>query len=291
MDQPQLWVSALTQGSFFGLLGLAYYLVLIGAGFFNIAVGAYASLAGLLTSWLVVEKDFSLWPAIAIALAVTVVVAGATELFVVRPVQRRGRGSELAALVSVTALLFVIAQFAGFEFGYTTLPGQQLLDIEPVQIGGAIITANALIMIVLTFAIFLLLAMLIRTTRAGRLLRAVGDSNPVANMLGLPVHRVRLIAFLLCGLLAGVAGLLFSSQAGVSSSSGLGWAISGFLAVVIGGAGNIIGPLIGGIVLGMLQIFVPYYWGGNATNIVLLVVAAAFFSLRPQGAFAQRVRV
>jgi branched-chain amino acid transport system permease protein len=291
MDQPQLWVSALTLGSFFGLLGLSYYLVLVGAGFFNIAVGAYASLGGLVTSWLVVEKDLSLWPAVIIAMTSAVVVAGATEVFVVRPVQRRGRGSELAALVSVTALLFVIAQFAGWKFGYTTLPGQQLLDIKPIRIGSAIVPPNTLIMILLTVAIFVLLAVLIRTTKGGRLLRAVGDNKPVASLLGLPVNSVRIAAFLVSGLLAGVAGLLFSSQAGVSSSSGLGWAISGFLAVVIGGSGNLIGPLVGGVVLGMLQIFVPYYFGGNAVNIVLLAVAAAFFSLRPQGVFAQRVRI
>ena len=290
MRNTQLWISALTLGSFYGLLGLAYYLILIGAGFFNIAVGAYASMGGLVTSWLVVEKELSLWPAVAIALTGSWR-RRATEVLVVRPVQRRGRGTELAALVSVTALLFVIAQFAGLKFGYTTLPGQQLVNIEPIEIGDAIITANTLIMIVLTFAIFPLLAVLIRTTRAGRLLRAVGDNNPVANLLGLPVQRVRIGAFLIAGLLAGIAGLLFSSQAGVSSSSGLGWAILGFLAVVIGGSGNLIGPLVGGVVLGMMQIFVPYYFGGNAFNIVLLAVAAAFFSLRPQGVFAQRVRV
>ena len=77
----------------------------------------------------------------------------------------------------------------------------------------------------------------------------------------------------------------------MSSTSGLNWAILGFLAVVIGGSGNVFGPLVGGLVLGAMQIFVPYYFGGNALNIVLLGVAAAFFALRPQGVFSQRVRV
>ena len=221
MRNTQLWISALTLGSFYGLLGLAYYLIFIGAGFFNIAIGAYASMGGLITSWLVIKKDLSLWPAVAIALIGVMALAGLTEVAVVRVVQRRGRGTELAALVSVTAVLFLISQFAGFTFGYTTLPGQQLLKIDPIEIGDAVITANTLIMILFTFAIFLILAVLIRTTRAGRLLRAVGDSNPVAALLGLPVRRVRLGAFFIAGLLAGIAGLLFSSQAGVSSTQRL----------------------------------------------------------------------
>jgi branched-chain amino acid transport system permease protein len=291
MRNTQLWISALTLGSFYGLLGLAYYLIYIGAGFFNIAIGAYASMAGLITSWLVIEKSFSLWPAVAVALASVMAIAALTEVAVVRTVQRRGRGTELAALVSVTAVLFLIGQFAGFVFGYTTLPGQQLVKIDPIHIGDAVLPANAAILIVFTMAIFVVLAILIRTTRAGRLLRAVGDSNPVAALLGLPVPWVRLGAFLVAGLLAGIAGLLFSPQAGVSSQSGLNWAILGFLAVVIGGSGSVFGPLVGGLVLGIMQIFVPYYWGGNALNIVMLCVAAAFFALRPQGVFSQRVRV
>lgn len=291
MHSSQLWISALTLGSFFGLLGLAYYVVFIGAGIFNIAVGAYASLAGLVTSWLVVEKSMPLWPAIGVSLVSVVVVAGATEVLVVRTVQRRGRGTELAALVAVTAVLFLIAQFAGFMFGYTTRPGQQLIDIEPIRLGDAVLTANTLILIVSTVVIYAIVATFIRVTRSGRLLRAVGDNNAVASLLGLPVKTVRMVAFFACGLLAGFAGLLFAPQAGVSSASGLGWAISGFLAVVIGGSGSVFGPLVGAMVLGMLQIFVPYYFGGNALNIVLLCVAAAFFALRPQGVFSQRVRV
>jgi branched-chain amino acid transport system permease protein len=287
----QLWVSGISLGSFFGLLGLSYYLVLVGAGFFNIAVGAYATLAGLTTAWLVVQKGMALWPAVAISLVGTALVAGATEVLVVQPVQRRGNGGELPALVAVTAVLFAVEQFAGYLFGYTTLPGQQLIKMSPLTVGSAIITANTLIMVVFTVLIFLVLAALVRYTRSGRLLRAVGDSNAVASLLGLPVRKVRIAAFLVSGLLAAIAGVLFAPQAGVSSASGLNWALEGFLALVIGGSGTIFAPLVGGIVLGAMQIFVPFYFGGSSLNYMLLGLAIVFFALRPQGFFAVRVRI
>jgi branched-chain amino acid transport system permease protein len=291
VNSPQLWVSAVALGSFFGLLGLSYYLVLIGAGFFNIAVGAYATLGGLTTAWLVVEKGMSLWPAVLIAMVGTTVVAGATEVLVVQPVQRRGQGGELPALVAVVAVLFAAEQFAGYLFGYTTLPGQQLINVSSFSLGSAVVSPNTAIMVVFTLVVFAVLAALVRVTSAGRLLRAVGDSNAVANLLGLPVRKVRIAAFLLSGLIAAAAGLLFAPQAGVSSASGLNWALDGFLALVIGGSGTIFAPLVGGLVLGGMQIFIPFYFGGSSLNYLLLALAVVFFAFRPQGVFAVRVRI
>jgi branched-chain amino acid transport system permease protein len=133
-------------------------------------------------------------------------------------------------------------------------------------------------------------ALWIRLTRSGRLLRAVGDSTHAATLLGLPVSRIRLVAFLLSGVLAAVTGLLFAPKAGVNSLSGLNWALSGFLAIVVGGTGSVWAPLLGGLLLGGVEVFVPYYFGGQSQVYGLLVVALVFFAFKPQGLFVRRVR-
>src|ERR1019366_4561222 len=135
MSDPQLWISAIQLGCFFGLLALSYYVVLAGTGFFNFAVGPYAMVGGLCTAWLVLNHGFELWFAVAIALVAAMALAAVTELAVVRPVQARSGRSELPALVAVTAVLFAIEQLAGVIFGYTTLPGQELLNIQPITFG------------------------------------------------------------------------------------------------------------------------------------------------------------
>jgi branched-chain amino acid transport system permease protein len=118
----------------------------------------------------------------------------------------------------------------------------------------------------------------------------VGDSTSAATLLGLPVGRVRLIAFVVSGVLAAVAGLLFSTKAGVNSLSGLNWAVSGFLALVIGGTGSVTAPLFGGLLLGLVEVFVPYYFGGQSQVYGMLVVALIFFAVKPEGLFVRRVR-
>jgi branched-chain amino acid transport system permease protein len=290
MTELQLWISAVQMGCFFGLLALAYYLVLVGAGFFNFAIGPYAMVGGLCTSWLVVEQGLDVWSAAAIAVVIATVLAVATELLVVRPVQKRSGGGELPALVAVAAVLFTIQQGAGAVFDYVTLPGQNLLTIDPIPIGNTSIQPGALLTILATVVAFAAVAAWIRFTRTGRLLRAVGDSTPAATLLGLPVARVRLIAFVVSGVIAAIAGLLYSSKAGVNSLSGLNWAVSGFLALVIGGTGSVTAPLFGGLLLGLVEVFVPYYFGGQSQVYGMLIVALVFFAFKPEGLFVRRVR-
>lgn len=290
MTELQLWLSVLEMGCFFGMLALAYYLVLVGAGFFNFAIGTYAMMGGLCTSWLVIEYDLAIWPAAAIATVAAIALAGATELAVVRPVQRRSGGGELPALVAVAAVLFTIQQLAGYLFGYTTLPGQNLITFAPVQLGATAMQPSTVLLIVITAVAFVAIAIWVKFTRTGRLLRAVGDSTHAAALLGLPVNRVRLVAFLLSGLLAAITGLLFAPKAGVSSLSGLSWALSGFLAMVVGGTGSVWAPLLGGLLLAGVEVFVPYYFGGQSQVYGLLVVALLFFAFKPQGLFVRRVR-
>lgn len=290
MTELQLWLSAVEMGCFFGMLALAYYLVQVGASFFNFAIGPYAMLGGLCTSWLVIEYEMSVLPAAGLALLLTLVVAAATELGVVRPVQRRSGGGELPALVAVAAVLFAIQQFAGYYFGYTTLPGQSLIVFDPVPVGDVMVQPSSVLLIGATVLTFGATAAWIRLTRSGRLLRAVGDSKQAASLLGLPVNRIRLTAFLLAGLIAGLAGLLFAPKAGVHSLSGLHWSLSGFLAVVIGGTGSVWAPLFGGMLLGLSEVFLPFYFGGQSHVYGMLIIALLFFAFRPQGLFVKTVR-
>jgi branched-chain amino acid transport system permease protein len=286
----QLWISAVQMGCFFGLLALAYYLVLVGAGFFNFAIGPYAMVSGLFTSYLVVEWDYGVWAAAAVGIGTAALLAVATELLVVRPVQRRSGSGELPALVAVAAVLFAVQQIAGDQLGYLTLPGQNLVQFAPITVGDTVVQSSTLLLIAVTAVAFLATAAWIRYTRSGRLLRAVGDSNSAATLLGLPVKRIRLVAFVISGVLAAVAGLLFSTKAGVNNLSGLSWAVSGFLALVVGGSGTVVAPLFGGLLLGIVEVFVPYYFGGQSQVYGILVVALVFFAVKPQGIFVRRVR-
>lgn len=291
MTDVSLWLPALEIGCFFSLLGLSYYLVLVGVGFFNLAIGAYAGVGAVMVSWLVVVQEWSLWPAVALSVATAGLLAVATELLVVKPVQRGSNGSELPALIAVVAVLFALQQLAGLIFGYAALPGQVLISGAGIQVGSATVSTSATLLLAMTLLCFVGLAGWTRLAPTGRALRAVGDNRTAAGMLGIQVSKVRLTAFLISGLVAGVAGILFAHKGGVSSTSGLEWALNGFLAFVIGGVATVWAPLVGGLLLGALHVFIPYYFGGEVLNYALFGIAVVFFVFRPEGLFVRRVRL
>ncbi len=291
MDDLQLWISALEIGSFYGLIALCYLIVYQGALVFNFAIGGYAMVAGIATSWLATAQGAPTWAAMLFGLALCVGSSVMTELVVVRPMVRRSGHDELPKLIAVTAVLFALEQGAGAIFGRGSMPGQSLLEFEPIEIGTAVLDAAALQMFVVTAAVFAGVALWLNTTPSGRMLRAAGDNPVAAQILGLPTDRIRLMAFLVAGLIAAVAGIVFALKSGITFRSALPWSIKGFLAAVIGGTGAVWAPLAGGILLGAVEVFVPYYLGGSATDYVILILAAVFFVVRPQGIFARRVRV
>lgn len=284
-----LWISVLELGTFYGLLALAYLLVIEGARFFNFLVGAYAMTAAMLTSWLT-ERGWSLPMAILAALVVGTASAAITEIGLIRPIQKRSR-DELTALVAVTAGLMLIQQIDATLMGRTLFPGRPIIEGDPISIGSGSIEPTGALQIVLTIVIFAAMSLYLSRSNTGRSLRAVGDNEEAATIVGLPVQRIRLAAFVLSGALAAIAGVLFSARSGVSFQSGFPWTIYSFLAIVIGGTGSVWSPLAGGLILGALQTFVPRYVGSGALDYAIFGIALIFFAFRPEGVFARRVRI
>lgn len=291
MFNLQLWIAVLEDGCFFGLLALAYYLNLTGAGFFNFAIGAFAMAPAIGVSWLVADHGWSVGAALCAALVGIVVLASVTELAVVKPVQARSGGGELPALVAVAATLFAIIQLSGLLFGHQSRRGQSFWTTDAFSLGSARVDPITVPLVTVTIAAFALTACWLRLTRQGRLVRAIGDGVEAARVLGLPVARARLMAFILAGVVAAAAGLTFAGKSGISSDNALNWTLLGFLALVIGGTGSVWAPLLGGMLLALGQVFIPFYFGGAALSYALVAVAMVFFAFRPQGIFTAQVRV
>ena len=243
------------------------------------------------SSWVAINYGLALWIAMPLGIAVAVALSILTEKLVVKQVQKRSGRGELPALVAVTAVLFGIQQLAGTVFGRTPLPGQKIFDFDPISVLGATVDSSTVVLVVGTAVIFVGIGLWLNRSTSGRLLRAVGDSPDAARVLGLPVDRVRLIAFTLAGVIAAVAGLLFAPKAGVQFTSGLSWTLTAFIALVIGGTGRSWAPLIGGMVLGVVQVFAPYYFGASAAQTAILLIALVFFAFRPEGLLSRKVRV
>jgi branched-chain amino acid transport system permease protein len=169
-----------------------------------------------------------------------------------------------------TALFNVDVSLPGFTIGRYTFPGAHILAA------------------VLAALIALALYLFLQRTRLGKAIRAVANNREAAELVGIPTTRVLAISVGLGVALAGVSGVLIATLFPFTVLSGDGYQLKGFVVTVLGGFGNPIGALMGGIALGLLEgavtPFVPVSWTLVIEFVLFVLVLIAF----PAGIFRSR---
>jgi branched-chain amino acid transport system permease protein len=131
----QVWVSIVEIGCFYALIAVAYLVVMQGAGFFNFAIGPYAMVGGLGGAYLASQAGWPGAAAIVAGIGMSVLLGLLTELLVVRPIETRAPGQELAALVAMVSVLFAVQQGAATAFGRRPLPGSRWIHGDLIRVG------------------------------------------------------------------------------------------------------------------------------------------------------------
>lgn len=158
--------------------------------------------------------------------------------------------------------------------------------------GGQVLAARVPGVLVLALAAGLVVQRLLTASRFGRALRSVADDPEAAALCGVPARRVVLQAFLVAGLLAGLAGLLDApGRASLSVDDGVVLGLSGIAAAVLGGIGSARGALLGGLAVGLLQALVVTVLDPRWTDVVPLGLLVVLLAVRPEGLRTPRQRM
>ena len=284
----QQLVNALSLGSIYALLALGLSMVYGVLGMLNFAYGELVTITG----YAMLAATYLEAPFLVVAL-VGVVAAGIAsvlmELIAFRPLRR-------ASFVSLLFTSFAVAQLIQGAFRQAVsvrsrgIPVPELFDravqIGPVRIGLlSIVTASIGAISLVALTAFM------RRSRAGLAMRAASQDSTTARLLGVRANRVISLAFLISGVLAGIAGVLWIVRTtSVNPTTGFVPVIQAFIASVIGGLGNLRGAVAGGFFLGTLQVFLQALLPGSllpyAQAASLLIVVAILY-VRPQGLFGQ----
>jgi branched-chain amino acid transport system permease protein len=129
------------------------------------------------------------------------------------------------------------------------------------------------------------LQLFLRRTYTGKAIRATVENWEAATLMGIDVHRVYLLSFVLGAALAGVAGALVSVGYSISPAMGLNWTLKALIVMVLGGLGSITGTFVGGLVLGVAESATAYFISGTYREVVGLVLFLLVLVFRPQGLF------
>ena len=216
-------------------------------------------------------------------------VAVGVERIAYRPLRRRG-APRLAYLISAIGMSFFLSNLVlvwrGREpEGYpATLTPRRVF-----QVGRVVVVNKDLIVIGVAIVMMIALERFVRLTRTGRAIRAVSQDAETAALMGVSIDRVVTITFLLGGLLAGAAGVLFGYSFGRTRFDiGFLPGIKAFTAAVLGGIGSIRGALAGGLLLGVIENIGAGCFGTQWRDVIAFVVLVGVLMFRPTGIFGEK---
>lgn len=142
--------------------------------------------------------------------------------------------------------------------------------------------------LVIAFVSLLALHLFLQRTYSGKAIRATVEDWEAATLMGINIHKIYLLSFVLGSVLAGVAGTLVSVGYSINPAMGLHWTLKALIVVVLGGLGSIMGTFVGGLVLGVAESSSAFLIGGTYREIVSLFIFVLVLILRPQGLFGKR---
>ncbi len=145
--------------------------------------------------------------------------------------------------------------------------------------------------IAVTLPLLIALLTFVGRTRYGKAMRATAQDPDAARLMGINVDRTIALTFLIGGLLAGAAGLIYALYNGtVRFNEGFTAGLIAFTAAVMGGIGNLKGAVVGGLIIGVIQSISDDHYGQQWTEAVVFAILILIMVFRPDGLFGEEVR-
>ncbi|MEU7767180.1 branched-chain amino acid ABC transporter permease [Nocardia sp. NPDC049190] len=305
----RLTVDGATYGAIYALVAVGYTLVYGVLRLINFAhseifmLGLFGQLIGLMIFGFVASPDVYTQGVVltvvylGLAMVVGMLVSGGAavglERVAYRPLRRRG-AKPLSFLITAIGMSFVLQELLHFvlpkirpDLGGTNAQ-QAIRLVEPTvqfSFGGADVTNIMLLIVIAAVVLAIVTEILINRTKFGRGIRAVAQDPDTATLMGVSRERVIMLTFLIGGVLAGAAAMLYTLKIpnGIIYSGGFILGIKAFSAAVLGGIGNLRGALLGGLILGVVEQYGQILFGTEWRDVVAFAVLVLVLMVRPTG--------
>ncbi|RAY12797.1 branched-chain amino acid ABC transporter permease [Actinomadura craniellae] len=281
-----------TNGAVYAIMALALVVVFRGTGTINFAQGEMA-LFTTYVAWALTTQDVPVWIAALVAAAIGFVLGAVTERTLIRPVRRR---NDMATLVVALGLFTGFNALAGLLFNSETKTMPSLFpggESDYVAVGGARLYWDALGVWLFVILVIGAVFWLFNRTRLGLHMRAVADNPESAALSGVPTGRILMLGWGLAGIIGSLAGVLVTplSPHQLSLTTMFPILIYASAAALFGGLDSPIGAVVGGLVIGVLEMMITGYVefiGGTLPQTAALVVIVLILLFRPTGLFGSR---
>jgi branched-chain amino acid transport system permease protein len=282
----QILVNGISMGCIYGLVALGFMLIYNATAVVNFAQGEFVTAGAYAAITALMHLKLPELPGLLLVVIGVATIGWFFQRFAYQPIRNRPVLTVVICTAMVGAFLRHVAQII---WGPYPLPLKSVLPDGLFVIGGIVVPFESISIIAVTAAFLLIIHTLLFKTSWGLQLRATAQDFDTARLMGVGVRRTIAFTWMLGAVLGGAAGVLLAPQWSASVDMGDGIALKAFAACIIGGFGNLVGAVAGGLLVGLTEIFANTYISSAYKDAVTFIVMICFLILLPQGLFGERI--
>ncbi len=288
MDLPsqvvQFLFSGLMTGSIYALIALGFNIIFSATGAINFAQGEFAMLGGMLAAALLRWTGLPLPLVFLLAVAAVTAVGALMERLTINPV----RGAEVLNLIIITIGASIVLKGAVMVTLGKNAAGLPAFSGEaPIRLLGATFPPQALWILGVALAVVVLLHLFFERTVLGKAMQAAAIDREAASLVGIRVGRMVLLSFVLAAGVGAVAGIIITPVTLTIYDAGTMLGLKGFSAAVLGGLGNTVGGIVGGVALGLMESLGAGLIASQFKDAIAFCLLLVLLFVRPTGLFGR----
>jgi branched-chain amino acid transport system permease protein len=275
-------------GLMYALIALGFVLIYKATDAINFAQGEFVMFAGFLAAVAAEMAGMPFWLSSLVAIAGMVALGFGLERVVLRPLIGR---PVIAVVMATIGLAAVLRGTAVMAFGAGTRAIVMPVSDEPFQLGPVMLPPVQLVGAGVSLVFLALFTWFFLKSRTGIAMRAVADSQQVAMAMGINVRRYFALAWAMAGIVSALGGVVWGTMLGVDNQLAL-VGLKVFPVVILGGLDSVMGAVIGGLIVGIVENFAAGYLdpyvGGGTKDFAPYVLMILVLMIRPEGMFGRR---
>lgn len=282
-------INGISLGSIYAIIALGYTMVYGIAKMLNFAHGDVIMIGAYIIYIIMNQAGINPIIAIVVSIAICTLMGITIEKVAYKPLRR---ATSLAVLITAIGVSYFLQNIALLVFGANTKSFSPIVNLDPIKLADGQLTISwiTLITILVCILIMIVLTLFIKKTKAGQAMLAVSEDKDAAQLMGINVNATISLTFAIGSGLAAIAGALFcSAYPTLTPYTGSMPGIKAFTAAVFGGIGSVPGALIGGILLGIIEILGRAYISSQLSDAIVFSVLIIVLLVKPTGILGKKM--
>lgn len=281
-------INGISLGSIYAVIALGYTMVYGIAKMLNFAHGDVIMIGGYVVFISMTRLGLNPWLSVLLAVIVCTILGITIEKVAYKPLRD---ASSLAVLITAIGVSYFLQNIALLLFGASPVSFTSVVNVPAIKLfdGQIVISGETSVVIIVSIIIVISLSLFIKKTKSGRAMLAVSEDKGAAKLMGVNINKTISLTFAIGSALAAVAGaLLCSAYPILSNTTGAMPGIKAFVAAVFGGIGSIPGAMIGGILIGVIEILGRAYISPQLSDAIVFAVLILVLMIKPNGILGKK---